>query len=805
MTEPSPARSASPPWVPVAAVLLLTAAVLPCVVPLASVAYFDTDPRQSMATASGGGIEPLIALGPVGLTVWQWLTTLFSAAVLAVGWWHGGDARPSRRGGVAWVVGLAVAGAIAMLWHLVKADSRWEDWQQAGQWISAATAGLAAWRLGRFPAARRWAVALGCAALVPLLLEAGHYVAVEHPMSVRFFESHREELLAARGMEPGSMQAVLYERRLRFADATGPYGLSNVLASVAGSLAMLGLVGAWWTLRPRGDDQVDNRSESASVAARRAVKRSGVWVAGGCGLGGGLTVWLTGSKGAVVAGALVLGLTAVTWAVWRRLATRRWRWVVPTAMLLLVGLAVGATVGRGAMGPPAPPEVFEPGAEVSGERSLLFRAQYWSAAARMIGERPMLGVGPRGFAEHYLRLKDPLNPETVTSSHNVIVDLVSMLGVGGLAWCGLLLAGLWGAGRGVADGGSARAIGASGPDAISAGRLAGLSTGVVFGVGLWVLRPGLYVDTAVLWLVAAGGYAVVAAWLGGRGRLSEAGTRWGLFAGAGFALLHNQVEMSFVQPGSVMLLCVVVGLAAGGGGVGGREAAEVEEKASNAGRWWGLRLWRVGGVAALVLPVGMLTAILVGTIGHESAMRRAAEALQRGRPAAAVEALGQAERAAGFDSRALHWRVRLHAAEPMAALVERGRQGEAEARVARAEAWMDQADGRAGPTAATARLRTALLERWGQLTDDAAALRRAWAAAGQLAELSPYNVGDAMVRAELAERLLSLRGDGGVTPEQVRALFERVWRLRQSAYLDASDPLTPTQLRRLREVTGREE
>ena len=117
---------------------------------------------------------------------------------------------------------------MAAVVHATKGTARWEDWTQAGAWIAAAMAGLSAMHLAQFESARRWVVALCAAAAVPLLAEAGWYVWIEHPESGAFFENHMHELLAARGIAPGSEAAALYERRLRFADATGTFGLSNV-------------------------------------------------------------------------------------------------------------------------------------------------------------------------------------------------------------------------------------------------------------------------------------------------------------------------------------------------------------------------------------------------------------------------------------------------------------------------------------------------------------------------------------------------------------------------------------------------
>ncbi len=363
---------------------------------------------------------------------------------------------------------------------------------------------------------------------------------------------------------------------------------------------------------------------------------------------------------------------------------RRGGWGVSVAALGLVVMAIVVTVGRGAMGPPSAPAEFVPQVEVQGERSLLFRAQYWSAAARMWAQHPVLGVGPRGFAEHYLVTKDPLNPESVTSSHNVLIDFVSMLGVGGIAWSLLLLGWLGAAGRAA---GSAR-FDACQPDRDLAAdyrqnelrknvKIAAAAGGVIFGICLLVLRSGLYLDTALLWLMAAGGFIAVAGVLATPGRVSDAGQRWGLFAAAAFVMVHNQVEMSFFQPGPVALLWVLLGLA-GGMGAGPSVAPPPPEPRTEAdgsidastARSTARRSWlATGGVAA---ALGVMTLVTAGTLSHENALAEAASALQQGRTDRALEKLTVAQHAAGFDARSLRWRVRLHALEPMSPMVDAG-------------------------------------------------------------------------------------------------------------------------------------
>jgi len=753
----------------------LTAMVLlPCFVPTTPVRYFESDPRIDLGL---GGADALTELGPVAVAWVQALTAAVAGFGLFAALWAG--ARLSKV-----AVGLTALGMAAVVFHMTKTTARWEDWTQGGAWLTAAIAGLAGMHLAQFGAARRWITALCVAAALPLVAEAGWYVFVEHPVSVEFFETHRAELLAARGMTPGSEAAALYERRLRFADATGTFGLSNVLASVA---ATIGLAGLGLVL---------------------AAKRRGRWawrllVAAGLATAASLlVVGLTASKGAAVAVAAVMGLAGlVTFG--QRVLPRRGTGVITAAVALgIVACAFGAVLVRGAMGPPAPPtDGFVAGAAIDGERSLLFRAHYWSAAARIAADHPLLGSGPRGFADAYPAAKNPLNPESVTSSHNVLVDQIAMLGLGGAAWSGLLLWWLWRAGRaaGIRDGEvTDSAVGGAvlgdahehlGVQRSAAWAAVGAAV-VVFGVTLGVRQSSLYLDTALLWLIGIAGFVAVAATLGSAGSISGRGTRVALLLAAAVALTHNQIEMAFFQPASMGLLWLIVGAA--GGGVSQPVVTHQDPAAAlePAGMARPKHLAAAGIFALIVLVIMVVSASR--TARHESTMAGAEAALRRGDTALAQKRLAEAQHAAGLDTRALRWRVQLHALEPMAPLVGAGLIDQAERRVAEALTWTDDAIATEHRPTTVSRLRASLFGRLAKRTrnpDTFAAAERAYA---ELALKSPYNIQDRLAWADVAWAA----GDRDAAARR----YTQVLELREQKYLDPADPLTPEDLARVRQV-----
>ncbi|MEM1213988.1 MAG: hypothetical protein AAGI68_17015 [Planctomycetota bacterium] len=313
-----------------------------------------------------------------------------------------------------------------------------------------------------------------------------------------------------------------------------------------------------------------------------------------------------------------------------------------------------------------PLPVEEGGPGVAGERSLLFRWQYWGAAWRVWTDGAWLwGVGPGGFQAAYQAAKDVLNPEDVQSAHNVWVDYAVMLGVWGLAWVGALgawlVTGMWGALRGVVGEGEGVAMRPTVDHRGLTGRVGwGVAVGVggvVFAVVYPVRLPGLTLETAVLAMAGAGALAVVMRVVGGGG-LDDRWGRVALAAGAVAVVGQGQMDMAFFQAPSAGVVWFMVGLC-GGGGVG-RESVD----ARGPGDVWG---WGVG-----VVLVGVGVVLMVGVAVPMSARERgldAAAAALVGSMAGGVEAERAWEEAlAGLDeagerypgdAKVRRWRVRL--------------------------------------------------------------------------------------------------------------------------------------------------
>ncbi len=745
------------------------AVVLPLLLPVLPVGGLDVDPRvgvEAVAGVEAMGWDPRgaawLAVVTAGLAV--------AGGVMAV--WAGARVRWTS-------VALAGVGLLWCVGHMTIGAVTWEDWRQGGAWAAAVVTALGVLHLSQLPGVRRWMAAVLVGVLLPVAADAVWETRVEHRWNVEYYEANRAEVLAKQGIEPGSEQEQLYARRMGFNDATGNVALSNVLASLAGAFTAMavGMIGG---LRRR-------RSWGAGAAVAVSV------------LAGAVTVTLTHSTGGAVGLAAGLGVGAVAVGAWwwggrsrgqstaaaSGRATRGWGWVVPGVAVGVVALAFGAVLVRGAMGVPLPPPG---GPGVEGERSLLFRYQYWSAGARLWMESPVWGVGPSGIAEGYPRVKDPLNPETVSSLHNVLVDNAVVFGVGGLAWGALLVGWLWRAGRGAARGAAGPGVDeGAGDDGVTGRGATWLGGGVVAGVYAVVLpavRPGLVPESALLTLAAAGGMWWVIRTVGGAADLPRRWLDLGLFMAAVVLLVHNQIEMTFFQTNSATLAWSVGALAASGRG----DSAPVTRAAGRPGAW----PLAVLGALAVGGAVGGTVWYAVRVDAHEAAAERAAAAMRRGDTAAALSHLEAMQGAAGVDERALAWRVRLAVLEPLmrgeqaGATLNRDRAGAAVDDVLR---WIDDARRAGAAPLATTRLEASLLEAAARRLGEPDRLDAAVAAYRRLNALSPYNLDDRLALADL----LAAAGHRDAAATEYRRVLE----LRRQKYLDPAEPLQTYDLRRI--------
>ena len=720
----------------VATILIGGLALLYCLVSVAPTVYFATDPRLDVLGSVITEIRPTV-------TAWLGVAALVAAAAALA-------AHVLAGGRVNWLdTVLVLAGCAACALH---APHHVENLLLAANWMAAACLALAACHLCERDRARRLLVVLIAMLLLPLAIGSLWHVWIDHAATVRMFETYEHQFLLGRGWAPGSPQHLLYQRRMASAEVVGPFSLSNVFGSIAAAFTVVAI------------------SLSASVRWPRLLLPA---IPAACGL---IVVLLTRSKGAAAALLLGLGLLALH----RLLRARSRAWARRGAGMIALGLvaaAVATVLLRGAAGPPATPD---------GERSLLFRAQYWQAAWRIVAGggigRGAVGTGPAGFHDAYLVHKQPLNPEEVISAHNVVVDYVTMLGLGGAAWSALLLCWLWRSGR--------AAAGAADDDdepmaAREALRVDGrhLSWMLLFGVLLFGTQlmfewPKLLLFERLLaWLFGAGAVIAIAATLLGKGWVHRGWERLGLFAGAAVLLVHGQIEMTFFHPGAAQVAWLVVAVAA---------ARDRPPPSSTAVRWPHL----AAPLLLLALAVGVLAPGAVRLSRQQGRLAEAARDLRDGDVDTAIAGIERAIAALPIDPRPYRWHGRL-SLERATRLAQAGRAGAAEAVIDQALERLLASRSAGLAEAGLLRSRVQLQYRAADILDQPA--RRAIAAdlASQLVERYPRGVQDHLFAADVLWR-------AGRTSE-ARRLYRRCLELDEQAYLDPLKQLPEKELWRVRE------
>jgi len=490
-------------------------AVTRCAILFVSQRVFDVDPAMSPL--------PIGGLGPAGSL---WLDALlFAACAIALA----GEAIAGRGGAVPLLI-LAIVPLPVVFWH--GAGDAGDLWTGT-TWAAGALAAATVATLARDPVLRGALIVVLAAGIIPVMARGAANITYEHADNITRFEAQKDEILRSRGWEPGSPDALIFERRIRQPQPIGWFITANIFASVMawGAIVWLGL----------------------GAAALRARMTSGY--AGACGLVAlacATGLWFTGSKGAVLAALIGGGVLALLAA---PRVGRAWgeRW---GSRLAVVGVlvALGAVVLRGVV----LPEGF------AGDKSLLFRWHYMVASARIVETHPVAGVGPGGYQAAYMQHRVPRNPEEVASPHSIFWDWQTTLGLAALAWTALAITLLWRAGSGLRPRpGDDEPPRVRGPGFVLT--LAATAIGLVIASAIefhTVDALGLLVR-----LLGVGGFIAVAFCLRAIVEQGEPPlVRWSLAAGAVTLLVHAQIEMTMTQPGSVVWAWCALGVAGAGGG-----------------------------------------------------------------------------------------------------------------------------------------------------------------------------------------------------------------------------------------------
>ena len=710
--------------------------------------YFDIDPRLAMtADPEHSDIPPpVLAMGSATGAILDLVTVLLSAAALVMHILNGGRLH--------WLSSLLVLlGCAACIHHM---SSHVDNLKHTGHWIAAACSALAALHLAQHDQPRRLIIAACVAMIVPMTLSAMWYVFRDHPQTVADYILNKAKYLQSRGWQPGSPHHLIYERRLMSPEAIGPFGLSNVFASIIGGFTLLAV------------------ALTLGLIELRAWVRS--MFPGTVALLGFVCMYLSGSRGGAVALAIGLALVLTLWGLRRSKLCLNGRVIAMTG-LACVAMTVAVVFVRGAMGPPP---------SAAGERSLLFRSQYWHSTTNMLGDMPATqwatGMGPFEFRNRYLVYKEPLNPEEVISTHNVALDYIAMLGFGGAAWCLALLAWMWqGANllKGSDDDNKFDRKHYHAPVEVHPINLLwalAVTMGCFAGQFALEIEGLLVFERLLVWTIGAGAMLTVLAVLLGPGWMRPWWTHLGGFAAAVTLMVHCQIEMTFFHQGAVNMAWLIMAVCAGRGG-------KILHQQ-------GTRLFRI---ASLVVPVIMVSGAsvfllprAVGLACQQKAYAIAAVTLQKGNIDKTIGHLQTAAAAIPIDPWPYRWQLDLHH-EMAQRFWTAGDLQAVDNHLGKALKIFDRLPDVVAHDLSMIRRHILIQDRTGQLSQQPWRSDLAANLTGQLIHRNPYSIQDHVLAGDLHWRI-------GRTQEAGR-LYHQALQLSDMAYLDPLRQLSGTERR----------
>lgn len=209
--------------------------------------------------------------------------------------------------------------------------------------------------------------------------------------------THLENL----GIEPGSFQQMLYEHRLYSKDVRGFFTTGNSAAAII-NLAIFCVFAIF-------DFNAEDKKKLLFPIALLLILFAGLV--------------MTHSKGGFAALAAAAALLLIIKKFGQIL--QRWRITIITAVAILIITGVFAIIGYGLKHNTLP-----------GGNSMLVRWQYWHAAAEIIADNPLTGIGGGNFGSIYTHYKTPAALETVRDPHCFILSLASQYGfIGVVGFC----------------------------------------------------------------------------------------------------------------------------------------------------------------------------------------------------------------------------------------------------------------------------------------------------------------------------------------------------------------------------------
>ena len=403
--------------------------------------------------------------------------------------------------------------------------------------------------------------------------------------------------------------------RLTEAAPWGFLGLANLFAALlVVLLAAATAIAAGKIARARA------RAASFAQTKGRAGEIDLAWVAAGLSalLAGVLAwvLWLTESRGAIAAAGIAAAAGVAVGLAGQRATRHRRGLLIAAGAAVLTAIAAVTAMGLARDGLPG--------------KSMTFRWFYWTGAAEIIADRPLLGTGGGGFGPAYLAVRRPEAEEAVKNPHNWPLHAAGQFGIpGGLLFAAMVIGVLVTATRpgapepggdrtgnetGAKAGAKTAAADAHARPTALFGASLGFATAAALLVRWWDIHA--FGDPA-LWMlesaIPAGAVAIgflAACWCGGSWNPAAllAG-RWGriaVAAGLWAFAIHGLVSFGFWAPGVATAFWALAGVAVGGAAkpASARRGRDAPSAAALARTSAGGRVWRwLPAAAALAAAV----------------------------------------------------------------------------------------------------------------------------------------------------------------------------------------------------------
>ncbi|HZT81277.1 MAG TPA: O-antigen ligase family protein [Gemmataceae bacterium] len=328
--------------------------------------------------------------GPSGMA----LTLGWLAAALGWAGWRLWSGQGSWYVGPTEVALLAVT-ALVFLSGAAAAHYKHPAWLIGWEWLGLCLALLLVRQMAVGPAEFRGLLAAVLATGVSLAAYGIFQSLWELPHLQKLLASNSAQLAEALAQTGQALTPEMAER-IQQNNAFATFAHPN---SFAGYLALLlpaavGYAAAGWRFEPRSWQ---------------------TWGLTGCAVVTGAALWLTHSRGAILA-ALLVGAAAAAFA-WRDALQRHKGRALAAAAAVAVLVALATQLGP-----------VQAGLNKACD-SLALRFGYWQAAWAMIQDHPWFGVGPGNFDRWYLRYMLPTAHETLRDPHNFLLEIWATSGL----------------------------------------------------------------------------------------------------------------------------------------------------------------------------------------------------------------------------------------------------------------------------------------------------------------------------------------------------------------------------------------